>query len=81
MRKLSIFNFISLNGFYKGVNEDINWHNHGVEENKYSGESMKAGNILLFGRITYELMANFWTTPMAAENFPVVAKAMNEAEK
>jgi hypothetical protein len=29
MGKLTVFNFITLNGFYKGLNEDIGWHKHG----------------------------------------------------
>jgi dihydrofolate reductase len=81
MRKLSIFNFLTLNGFYKGVNEDTSWHKHGGEEARYSEDSLKAGNILLFGRVTYEMMAGFWPTQMAADNFPKVAEGMNKAEK
>jgi dihydrofolate reductase len=81
MRKLSMFNFVTLNGFYKGLNEDTNWHRHGGEEAEYSVESLKPGNVLLFGRVTYEMMAGFWPTPTAAENFPEVAEGMNKAEK
>ncbi len=81
MRKLSVFNFITLNGFYKGPNEDISWHRHGAEENAYSEEALKSGNILLFGRVTYEMMAGFWPTPMAIQNNPVVAEGMNNADK
>ena len=81
MRKVTAYNFISLNGFFKGLNEDISWHQHREEEAKYSEESLAADNILLFGRKTYEMMASFWPTPMAAELFPKVAEGMNRAEK
>ncbi len=81
MRKLSIFNFITLNGYYKGLNEDISWHRHGEEESEFSAESLKPGNTLLFGRITYEMMAGYWTTPMAFQNTPEVAEGMNNADK
>jgi dihydrofolate reductase len=81
MRKLTAFNFITLNGFYKGVHDDISWHRHGSEEGEFSAESLKADNILLFGRVTYEMMAFWWPSPMAAEAFPEVAKGMNSAEK
>lgn len=81
MRKLNSFTFITLNGFYKGLDEDISWHKHGEEESHYSEEKLKSDNILLFGRKTYELMQGFWTTAMAAELFPKVAKMMNAAEK
>ncbi len=81
MNKLSVFNFISLNGYFKGENGDLSWHKHGEEENQFASDSMKPGGILLFGRITYEMMASYWPTPMALENDPEVAKGMNRAEK
>ena len=81
MRKLTAYNFLSLNGFYKGPNEDTNWHTHGEEEARYSEESLAQGNTLLFGRKTYEMMVSFWPTPQARELFPKVAEGMNNAEK
>lgn len=81
MRKLSIFNFITLNGYFKGIEEDISWHQHGGEENTYSTEMLASGNTLLFGRITYEMMKSFWPTPEAKQSSPVVAAGMNQAEK
>jgi dihydrofolate reductase len=81
MNKLSVFNFITLNGFYKGVNEDTGWHKHDDEGSEFSAENLKAGNTLLFGRVTYEMMAGFWPTDMAYGMFPEVAKGMNSAEK
>lgn len=81
MRTLSSFTFLSLDGYYKGMNEDISWHSHGAEEAEFSAESSGSGNILLFGRKTYEMMASFWPTAMAAEQFPEVAKNMNSAKK
>lgn len=81
MGKLSVFNFVTLNGFYKGPGEDISWHKHGGDENKFSEDNLKSGNILLFGRVTYQMMAGFWPSPMALENFPVVAEGMNKVEK
>lgn len=81
MRKLTVFNFITLNGFYKGEDNDTSWHRHGEEEGRYSVEAMKGESILLFGRTTYEMMASWWPTPMAAEAYPEVARGMNSAEK
>jgi dihydrofolate reductase len=37
--------------------------------------------VLVFGRITYELMASYWPTPMALQNSPIVAKGMNDMPK
>jgi dihydrofolate reductase len=81
MRKLTAFNFVTLNGFYKDANNSTAWHVHGEEGAKFSEDNMQPGNILLFGRITYEMMAGFWPSAMAMESMPGVAKGMNEAEK
>ena len=81
MGKLSVFNFVTLNGFYKGSAGDISWHKHGEEGGKLSEENLRSGNILLFGRVTYEMMANFWPSPMAYETFPAVAEGMNNTDK
>jgi dihydrofolate reductase len=81
MGKLTVFNFITLNGCYKGSDGDTSWHSHGAEENIYSEEMLAQNNILLFGRVTYELMRSFWPTPDAAKIYPVVAEGMNKAEK
>lgn len=81
MGKISAFTFTTLNGFYKGPEDDTSWHNHGEEEMKYSEESLANGDTLLFGRVTYEQMKSFWPTPAAAEMMPKVAESMNKASK
>jgi dihydrofolate reductase len=82
MRKLRAFNFITLNGYFKGPNGDTSWHKHGgEEENKYAEEGAQSKSTLLFGRVTYKMMASYWPTAMAIENNPIVANGMNEAEK
>jgi dihydrofolate reductase len=81
MGKISSFNFITLNGFLNGPQGDISWHRHGIEENQYALDGLKSGSILLFGRITYEMMAGYWPSPLAIQNDPLVAAGMNNAEK
>jgi dihydrofolate reductase len=81
MSKLTSFTFITLNGFFKGQNEDTSWHIHGGEASEFANDSSGADNILLFGRKTYDMMASFWPTPMAAESFPTVAENMNKSQK
>lgn len=82
MGKLIVFEFITLNGFYKGPDEDINWHKHGGEEAEFSKQNFESGaRTLLFGRVTFEMMASFWPTGQAKKTFPEVAKGMNSSEK
>ncbi len=81
MRKVKVFNFVTLNGYFEGPKKDISWHKHGEEENEYAVEMLNSGDTLLFGRVTYELMASYWPTPDAIKNVPIVAEGMNNADK
>jgi len=81
MGRINSFAFCTLNGFYKDHTNDIGWHVHGDEETRYSEDSLSHGNVLLFGRMTYEMMYSFWPTSMAQETMSVVARGMNDAEK
>ena len=81
MRKIGAFNFISLDGYFQGPDGDTSWHRHGEEENQYAVDALKTEGTLLFGRITYEMMAGFWPTDAAKEMSPGVAEGMNKFEK
>lgn len=81
MGKLIAYNFTTLNGYYKGPENDISWHRHGAEEGAFASDNLEARATLLFGRVTYEMMAGWWPSPMAMESMPEVAKGMNESEK
>ncbi|AUX40192.1 hypothetical protein SOCE26_015910 [Sorangium cellulosum] len=81
MGTVSVFNFVTLNGYFEGPGGDISWNSHGAEEGEFAAEGLKSGSTLLLGRVTYEHMASFWTSPAAAQNAPVVAEGMNRAEK
>ena len=79
MRKVTVFNFVTLNGYFEGPKGDISWHRHGAEENKYAAENLKSGGTcVFFGRVTYEMMASYWPTPIAIKNDPIVAEGMVE---
>ena len=41
--------------------------NRDAEWDAYVADNASGGSTLLFGRISYELMASFWSTPLAAE--------------
>jgi dihydrofolate reductase len=81
LRKLSVFTIITLDGYFEGPNRDINWPKHGAEENEYAVENLQSGSTLLFGRVTYEMMASYWPTQNAIKNSPMVAEGMNNADK
>ncbi len=83
MRRLVVFNQISLDGFFVDQNGDMSWAKAGNDDefNAFTTENAKGGGTLIFGRVTYELMAGFWPTPQAQQMLPVVAERMNNLEK
>jgi dihydrofolate reductase len=81
MRKLFEFNLVTLDGYFEGPNRDISWHNVDAEFNEYAVDMLNSVDTLLFGRVTYELMAGYWPTPEAMKNDPIVAGKMNDLPK
>ncbi|HTF36040.1 MAG TPA: dihydrofolate reductase family protein [Myxococcota bacterium] len=84
MRKLSVFNHLTLDGYFRDIHGDMSWAHDGsadAEFNAFVKGNATAGGVLLFGRITYELMASYWPTPAAMQNDPAVAEGMNTLEK
>src|SRR5262249_30791644 len=84
MRKLIVFNHQTLDGYFVDMNGDMSWakaDHQDAERNAFVAENASGGGVLVFGRITYGLMASFWPTPFAIENMPVVAEGMNSMPK
>jgi dihydrofolate reductase len=83
MRKLSVFNSVTADGYFTDKNGDMSWAHRGddPEWNAYTADNAKSGGELLFGRVTYDLMASFWPTPRAAQMAPAVAENINQAPK
>jgi dihydrofolate reductase len=84
MRKLSVFNSVSLDGFYTGANGDYSWAHEGANDpelREFTKNNAQGTNALVFGRVTYELMLAWWPTPEAAQAMPEVARGMNAAPK
>src|SRR5688572_33324313 len=84
MRKLIVFNHVSLDGYFVDGAGDMSWaqaDHQDAEWNAFVAENASGGGVLVFGRITYELMASFWPTPFAIKTMPDVAEGMNRAQK
>ena len=81
MGKLTVYNFLTLNGYFKGLHNDLSWQRHGEEEGQYAARGAQSESALLFGRITYEMMASFWPTAAGRQLNPGVAEGMNKSEK
>jgi len=82
MRKLLVFNNVTLDGYFVDMNGDMSWaHKDDAEWNAFVAENASGGGQLIFGRVTYDLMAGFWPTPFAIETMPAVAAGMNSMPK
>lgn len=81
MRKLCAFNLISADGYFEGPDHELDWHNVDEEFNVFAIKQLDESDTLLFGRVTYQMMESYWTTPMAIEDDPIVAGKMNSMSK
>jgi dihydrofolate reductase len=84
MRKVGVFNSVSIDGYYTDANDDYQWTHEGSDDpelREFTKGNAQGINALVFGRVTYELMAAWWPTPAAAKAMPEVAKGMNAAPK
>ena len=72
---------MTLDGFFEGPNRDIGWHNVDAEFNDFAIEQLDSMDLILFGRVTYELMASYWPAESAIKDDPVVASKMNSISK
>jgi dihydrofolate reductase len=84
MSRLIVFNQISLDGYFSGPNGDIDWAHKTGKDPEWEGfvaENAGGGGVLLFGRITYQLMESYWPTPQAKHDDPRIAQAMNNLQK
>ena len=65
MRRLIMWNMITLDGFFEGPKAwEIDWHEYvwGEELERISVEQSKSADMLLFGRVTYQGMAAYWSS-------------------
>jgi dihydrofolate reductase len=84
MRKLRVFNNVSLDGYFTDANNDYRWAHEGANDPElidFTKGNARGTNALVFGRVTYELMVAWWPTQEAAKAMPEIAKGMNEAPK
>ncbi|SEL96094.1 dihydrofolate reductase family protein [Parapedobacter koreensis] len=82
MRKLIMWNIITLDGYFEGNQHwDLPFHNvvWGKELEKFSLEQLNAADYLVFGRVTYEGMAAHWTK--ATGEPETIAGLMNNIPK
>ncbi|MGA7106589.1 MAG: dihydrofolate reductase family protein [Terracidiphilus sp.] len=84
MRNLIVFNHITLDGYFVDAQGAMSWAKPGNDDPEYAAfvaENASGGGTLVYGRVTYAMMASYWPTPIADQHMPIVAKSMNAAPK
>ena len=84
MPKVIVFDHLTLDGYFTDARGNMAFAHkdpQDAEWNDFVASNASGGGRLLFGRVTYELMASFWPTPLAAQSMPVVAERMNNLPK
>ena len=84
MKKLIVFNHVSLDGYFVDSSNSMMWAKTDKEDkewNDFVAGNAKGDGTLVFGRITYQMMASYWPMPIADHHNPSVAKMMNSASK
>lgn len=82
MRKLIMWNVMTLDGYFEGQkNWDLSFHETvwGPDLQKLSLEQLRSADYLIFGRVTYEGMAAHWKTAKGENN--EIARLMNSLPK
>ncbi|TDD93455.1 dihydrofolate reductase family protein [Actinomadura rubrisoli] len=75
MRKIILSMSVSLDGFFEGPDREIDWHVVDDELHGHFNEWLKGMSAFLEGRVTYELMEEFWP---AADTDPASTAPMVE---
>ena len=85
MRKVILSNLVTLDGFFEGPNKELDWHIVDEEFNQYANDLLSNVDALLFGRVTYQLMADYWpadaTNPSTSKGDLEIADKMNNLPK
>lgn len=81
MRKLVIHMMTTADGYFEGPGHEIDWHDMGADLSDYETELFSEIGILVFGRVTYQLMAGYWGSPEVVNSNTMVSRKMNELPK
>src|SRR5690554_3897094 len=81
MRKVILSMVVSLDGYIEDSNASIDWHVWSEEMDRHMIGFFDQIDTIIFGRKTYELMADFWPTPLADTESTAIAERMNNLPK
>ncbi len=62
LRQIILMMSVSLDGFFEGPDRELDWHLVDDELHSHFNQQLAGMGAFLHGRVTYELMAEFWPT-------------------
>ncbi|MEO6721993.1 MAG: dihydrofolate reductase family protein [Ferruginibacter sp.] len=83
-RRLIVVNHLTLDGYFTDANCDSSWiyqNKNDAEWNRFVADNVSSVDVLLFGRVTYEMMAAYWSREDAMAGDPAMAGRMNNMQK
>jgi dihydrofolate reductase len=87
MRRLCWQMMVTLDGFMAGPNGELDWHVVDEDFMKYALDMRNSMDTMLFGRVTYQMMADYWPSSTQPEalmmnDFPkiVFSRTLTKAE-
>jgi dihydrofolate reductase len=84
MRKVIVFNRVSLDGYFAGPSGEINWFIHDPEVDK-TAHALIHPDTVLFGRVTYQMFEGYWPRvgrdPNATREEQALSNELNQMTK
>jgi dihydrofolate reductase len=84
MRKIIMFNMVTVDGYFAGADGNIDWHQVDDEFNSFAANFIIQCDTAIFGRVTYDLFAGFWPTATNENSTPenhTIAQTLNSMRK
>jgi dihydrofolate reductase len=85
MRKIVVFNLVTLDGYFAGADGNIDWHNVDDEFNQFAIEQTAEFGGIIFGRTTYKIFEDYWPTalkdPKTSDDDRKVAQIIDDTWK
>jgi dihydrofolate reductase len=70
MRKIIVFNLVTVDGFFAGEDGNIDWHMVDDEFNEFAVKQTGTFGGIIFGKATYQIFVDFWPVVARTGKFP-----------
>lgn len=82
MRKIVVFNLLSVDGYFAGDDGNIDWHQVDDEFNTFAVEQTSEFGGIIFGKTTYQLFESYWPQTLKdPQDLPAGRQASDDDRK